>query len=85
MRFEGKTLVEVTDNDIVDGTYQIHPKIKRIGTMAFAGCKRLVNIEIPVTVKFLGFDVFDRCDNLRAIAWGDFKWNHYIQKHEVNG
>jgi len=51
---------EFTDVTIKDG-------IESISDSAFYGCKKLINVSIPKSVKFIGEKAFQCCDNLKSV------------------
>jgi hypothetical protein len=68
MKIQDKVLVEVTNEDIVDGTFAIPSSIKEIGGWAFADCTSLTHIIIPDSVKWIGLLAFRGCTSLTSIV-----------------
>ncbi|STX27908.1 bacterial surface protein 26-residue repeat [Legionella beliardensis] len=65
---DGKTLLNVDENDIIDGSYQIPAGITTIGAGAFSHCSSLQTITIPVGVTTIGAGAFSHCSSLQAIT-----------------
>ena len=71
MNIENNVLVQVTNNDIKDGTVVIPDSVEYIGVYAFAFCKQLKEIVIPDSVKSIGKGAFDGCKSLENIVLSD--------------
>jgi hypothetical protein len=67
----GKTLVKVQDEDIINGTYEIPENIKVIDAWAFAKCTELKMIVIPDSVTEIRDYAFHACTELESVIIGD--------------
>ena len=67
MEFYDKTLTEVTDKDIQNGTFEFPEGIKAIGKLAFFNCRTLRHITIPEGVETIGEYAFRSCINLTSV------------------
>ena len=67
MKVENGKLIRVTDDDIVNGTFDFPNGIKEIGIRAFAGCKSLIEVNIPNTVMVIRSYAFADCESLERI------------------
>lgn len=47
--------------------FKIHETTEKICRNAFAHCKNLESVYIPATVKIMGDDIFDGCEELRSV------------------
>ena len=56
---DGKTLIRCRKD--YKGTVVIPDGVTKIEAYAFAGCSGITSIEIPDSVKSIGFDAFYRC------------------------
>ena len=65
------TLIEVSDNDILNGFFEIPSGVTSIGHSAFRCCKNLKQITIPKGVTSIGHSAFLGCKNLQQITIPD--------------
>lgn len=68
MQNNQEILLNVANDDIKNGTYEIPGHIKEIGRCAFRDCTSLTTIAIPVGVKEIGPCAFGNCSNLKSIT-----------------
>ena len=68
MQIEDKTLVNVTDEDIANGTVIIPDYVEIIGDEAFKDCKLLEEIHIPDSVISIGENAFRGCKSLHLVT-----------------
>lgn len=67
MEIKNNVLIKVTDDDIVNGTFNIPNDVIWIGEKAFENCKSLISITIPENVTIIGDRAFIYCENLKTI------------------
>jgi hypothetical protein len=68
MKIENNVLVDVINEDIVDGTFIIPDSVKWIGDWAFENCTSLVSIVIPHSIEKIGNWAFRGCTSLSSIT-----------------
>ena len=54
--------------------FEPNSKLQNLGGYAFSGCTSLESIEIPSSVKNIGYSVFDSCDKLKYTIEGNLKY-----------
>ena len=67
MIVENGVLLEVTNEDIIDGKFEFPDGVTHIGDRAFDNCKSLARIEIPEGVTSIGNGAFSGCISLTTI------------------
>ena len=68
---DGKTLIQYAIGK-KDTSFEIPFGVTSIDDWgAFSGCDRLVNIDIPDSVEFIGFRAFEGCSSLTSVVIGD--------------
>lgn len=60
-------LINVGEEDIINGTFKIPEGVTQIDSGAFANCKSLTDIEIPKSVIRIEYGAFANCENLTNI------------------
>ncbi len=63
--FDGKTIYRYPHNGVVD--YVIEEGVTQICDDAFGDIETLKTVTFPKTIDYMGFDVFDGCNNLKTI------------------
>lgn len=71
MKTKGNVLINVTNRDIVNGTFEIPSNITEIGEYAFASCTFLAKVIIPNNVKKIGDYAFSMCYSLTDVVFED--------------
>lgn len=59
-------LVNVSDTSAVE--ISIHPNTQVINSNAFNLCRKLTSVELPESVRYIGFFAFRNCDSLESIV-----------------
>jgi len=67
MIIKKNVLMEISADDIVDGTVIIPPNVTEIASFAFTNYVTLTHIEIPDSVKTIGNSAFFGCSNLKSV------------------
>ena len=68
MKIENGVLLEVTNNDIKNGTFTIPESVTSIGDFSFDNCTSLKSITIPDSVTSIGYSAFLNCTSLESIT-----------------
>ena len=58
----------ITNEDIVNGSFVVPEGATKIDDYAFDGCKNLKSIIIPESVTEIGEDAFDWCTGLKKVS-----------------
>lgn len=66
-QYHNHILIKVSDDDIVNGTFEIESGTICINSFAFQDCKKLKQITIPEGVKEIGPFAFRHCTRMRKI------------------
>ena len=67
MEIKNNKLIEVTNKDIINGTFDIPNDIEIIEHYCFAGCNSLETINIPIGLTCIAEYAFRNCKNLQSI------------------
>lgn len=67
MKVKNGVLLEVTNEDIIDGKFEFPKGVTNIGKGAFAYCGSLREVKIPNSVKHIGDKAFYSCSSLQEI------------------
>ncbi|MBP9726454.1 MAG: leucine-rich repeat domain-containing protein, partial [Gammaproteobacteria bacterium] len=68
---DGRTLLRVRDEDIINGTFIVPAGVITIGDRAFSGCTRLTQVNLPVGLTTIGDDAFFSCARLTQVNFPD--------------
>ena len=71
MEIKNNRLIKVTNDDIINSTFEIPNNIEIIGDQAFRDCTNLQSIIIPDNVTKIGKGSFWNCTNLKSINLPD--------------
>lgn len=66
-----KIIKNITDDDIINGSFVISKSVQKIGKLAFAFCSTLESIVIPDSVIEIGQSAFMDCISLESIIIPD--------------
>lgn len=90
MRVKDGVLLDVSNNDIINGKFKFPDGVTSIGRSAFYACTSLLEINIPDNVTNIGDDAFRSCCSLKdvyipesVITIGDNAFNACISLGEV--